>query len=187
MNVITDTIGARVTTTAAATGQQLPGASCTAALGTADFRSGVQEGEERRGQAHPVCRSSSPRPSNGLTFATRRHSKSVDSPYLSRPRMKRRGAISYDKNDAAAEYIRYLGDTLNQHQHVQTRTRLAELPTNKCEHINTVHTTYMYTATLQQMTLCMLGTMQVHIYPTMYIHILVHWTIHIIMYTSIKL
>jgi hypothetical protein len=131
MNVITDTIGARVTTTAAATGQQLPGASCTAALGTADFRSGVQEGEERRGQAHPVCRSSSPRPSNGLTFATRRHSKSVDSPYLSRPRMKRRGAISYDKNDAAAEYIRYLGDTLNQHQHVQTRTRLAELPTNK--------------------------------------------------------
>ena len=111
MNVITDTIGARVTTTAAATGQQLPGASCTAALGTADFRSGVQEGEERRGQAHPVCRSSSPRPSNGLTFARRRHSNSVDSPYLSRPRMKRRGAISYDKNDAAAEYIRYLGET----------------------------------------------------------------------------
>jgi hypothetical protein len=45
--------------------------------------------------------------------------------------MKRRGAVSYDKNDAAAEYIRYLGDTLSQHRHVQTHTSLAELPANK--------------------------------------------------------
>jgi hypothetical protein len=48
--------------------------------------------------------------------------------------MKRRGAVSYDKNDAAAEYIRYLGDTLSQHRHVQTHTSLAELPANKCKH-----------------------------------------------------
>lgn len=41
----------------------------------------------------------------------RRHAISAgpQSPYLSRPRMKRRGAISYEKSDAAAEYIRYLG------------------------------------------------------------------------------
>ena len=108
MNVVTDMIGARVTTTASSA-QQPPAGSCTAALDTADIRSGVQEGDERRRQAHPVRRSNSPRPCNGLTFARRRHSKSVDSPYLSRPRMKRRGAISYDRNDAAAEYIRYLG------------------------------------------------------------------------------
>ena len=108
MNVVTDMIGARVTTASSA--QQTPAASCTAALDTTDIRSGLHEGDERRGQAHPICRSSSPRPSNGLTFARRRHSKSVDSPYLSRPRMKRRGAISYDKNDAAAEYIRYLDE-----------------------------------------------------------------------------
>ena len=41
----------------------------------------------------------------------RRHAISggPQSPYLSRPRMKRRGAISYENSDAAAEYIRYLG------------------------------------------------------------------------------
>ena len=48
-----------------------------------------------------------------FTFAPsirRRLSKgALDSPYLSRPRMKRRGAVSYDRCDAAAEYIRYLG------------------------------------------------------------------------------
>jgi hypothetical protein len=42
----------------------------------------------------------------------RRHaiSSSADSPPLvSKPRMKRRGAISYDQTDASAMYIRYLG------------------------------------------------------------------------------
>lgn len=173
MSVVVEMTG--VTTTAGA----LPtGASCTVALDTSDIRSGVREGDK---QAPSACRSTSPRPPNGLTFARRRHSKTVDSPYLSRPRMKRRGAVSYDKNDAAAEYIRYLGrcktfvcliheiiegrhvhvpictdtycthactyiymyngtarhfagDTLNQHGHVQTHTRLAELPANKCEY-----------------------------------------------------
>ena len=33
-----------------------------------------------------------------------------ESVYRSRPRMKRRGAISYDRADTAAEYIRYLGE-----------------------------------------------------------------------------
>ena len=32
-----------------------------------------------------------------------------ESAYRSRPRMKRRGAISLEKNDSEAEYIRYLG------------------------------------------------------------------------------
>ena len=44
----------------------------------------------------------------------RRHAISggPESAYRSRPRMKRRGAISFEKNDAAAEYIRYLGKYL---------------------------------------------------------------------------
>lgn len=44
-------------------------------------------------------------------LSRRRHaiSSGGDSPYRSRPRMKRRGAISYDKTDACALYIRYLG------------------------------------------------------------------------------
>ena len=122
-----------------------------ATLETADLHCGGLEAHERNAQAPSFCRSASPRPSNGLTFARRRHSKSLDSPYLSRPRMKRRGAVSYDKKDAAAEYIRYLGsltcgncspvletslftgDTLDQHRHVQTRSALAELPANKCK------------------------------------------------------
>ena len=107
MSVLVEMTG--VTTTASAL--QTPGATCAAALDTSDIRSGVREVDGRSKQTPSTCRSTSPRPSNGLTFARRRHSKtvSVDSPYLSRPRMKRRGAISYDKNDAAAEYIRYLG------------------------------------------------------------------------------
>lgn len=84
--------------------------SCSAALDTSDTRSGVRERDERSQLVPSACRSNSPRPSNGLTFSRRRHSKSLDSPYISRPRMKRRGAVSYDKNDAAAEYIRYLGE-----------------------------------------------------------------------------
>ena len=41
----------------------------------------------------------------------RRHGISIgcESPYCSRPRMKRRGAVSYETSDTAAEYIRYLG------------------------------------------------------------------------------
>ena len=44
----------------------------------------------------------------------RRHgiSGASESPYRSKPRMWRRGAISYERNDAAAEYIRYLGKAL---------------------------------------------------------------------------
>ena len=45
----------------------------------------------------------------------RRHgisSGGSESPYRSKPRMLRRGAISYERNDAAAEYIRYLGKAL---------------------------------------------------------------------------
>ena len=44
----------------------------------------------------------------------RRHgiSSASESPYRSKPRMWRRGAISYERNDAAAEYIRYLGKAL---------------------------------------------------------------------------
>ena len=38
-----------------------------------------------------------------------RTSSGAESPYGSRPRMKRRGAISYERNDTAAQYIRYLG------------------------------------------------------------------------------
>lgn len=102
MSVVVEMTG--VATTAGAL--QTSGASCTAALDTSDVRSGVLEADK---QAPSACRSTSPRPPNGLTFARRRHSKTIDSPYLSRPRMKRRGAVSYDKNDAAAEYIRYLG------------------------------------------------------------------------------
>lgn len=152
---------------APASTQQPPVISCTAALETTDTVRGVSpsEVEERNKQAPGICRSSSPRPPNGLTFARRRHSKNLDSPYLSRPRMKRRGAISYDKDDAAAEYIRYLGackvtaergplavvdvavllkrcyspitGDINEHRHVpsHTCTTLAELPANKREHI----------------------------------------------------
>lgn len=41
----------------------------------------------------------------------RRHAISCgpESAYRSRPRMKRRGAISFERSDTAAEYIRYLG------------------------------------------------------------------------------
>lgn len=39
-------------------------------------------------------------------------SSGCESPYCSKPRMRRRGAISYETNDAAAEYIRYLGKGL---------------------------------------------------------------------------
>ncbi len=44
-------------------------------------------------------------------LSRRRHaiSSGGDSPYRSRPRMKRRGAISYDDTDACARYIRFLG------------------------------------------------------------------------------
>ena len=44
----------------------------------------------------------------------RRHgiSSASESTYRSKPRMWRRGAISYERNDAAAEYIRYLGKAL---------------------------------------------------------------------------
>ena len=44
-------------------------------------------------------------------LSRRRHaiSSGGESPYRSRPRMKRRGAISYDQTDACALYIRYLG------------------------------------------------------------------------------
>lgn len=34
---------------------------------------------------------------------------STDSPYRSQPRMKRRGAISFERDDSTAQYIRYLG------------------------------------------------------------------------------
>ena len=45
----------------------------------------------------------------------RRHaiSSGPESAYRSRPRMKRRGAISFEKNDSAAEYIRYLGESFS--------------------------------------------------------------------------
>ena len=39
-------------------------------------------------------------------------SSGCESPYCSKPRMRRRGAISYETTDAAAEYIRYLGKGL---------------------------------------------------------------------------
>lgn len=43
----------------------------------------------------------------------RRHAISngagADLPYRSKPRMKRRGAVSYQTEDATAQYIRYLG------------------------------------------------------------------------------
>ena len=44
-------------------------------------------------------------------LSRRRHaiSSGGESPYNPRPRMKRRGAISYDQTDACALYIRYLG------------------------------------------------------------------------------
>ena len=85
-----------------------PAAACTAAMETSE---GEREREERNEQALPACGTTPPRPSNGLTFARRRHSKGTfESPYLSRPRMKRRGAVSYDKSDSTAEYIRYLGE-----------------------------------------------------------------------------
>ena len=117
MSVLTERPGV-MTTSSVATGvvtstqQPPPVISCTvsASLDTAaaETCSEVRDTTGERAQ-QPLCRSSSPRPSNGLTFARRRHSKSVESPYLSRPRMKRRGAVSYDSTDAAAEYIRYLG------------------------------------------------------------------------------
>ena len=44
----------------------------------------------------------------------RRRLNGFDSPYLSRPRMKRRGAVSYDKNCPTVEYIRYLGKKTKQ-------------------------------------------------------------------------
>ncbi|CAI8021729.1 High affinity cAMP-specific 3',5'-cyclic phosphodiesterase 7A [Geodia barretti] len=128
MNVVTGT-GAGVLTIATGTtsAHHPPRLSRT----TREPSDVYREGLKRCAQVPSVCRATSPRPSSGLTFARRRHSQSLDSPYLSRPRMKRRGAVSYDKNDAAAEYIRYLGDTLNQQRHVQTCTPLAELPANK--------------------------------------------------------
>jgi hypothetical protein len=106
MNVVTGT-GAGVLTIATGTtsAHHQPRLSST----TREPSDVYREGLKRCAQVPPVCRATSPRPSGGLTFARRRHSKSLDSPYLSRPRMKRRGAVSYDKNDAAAEYIRYLG------------------------------------------------------------------------------
>jgi len=64
--------------------------------------------EERSGsEATPPW----PSPGNPYALSRRRQSKSgpLDSPYLSRPRMKRRGAVSYDRSDTTAEYIRYLG------------------------------------------------------------------------------
>ena len=39
-------------------------------------------------------------------------SSGCESPYCSKPRMRRRGAISYETTDAAAEYIRYLGKVI---------------------------------------------------------------------------
>ena len=156
MNVVTGT-GAEVLTIATGTtsAHHPPRLSRT----TREPSDVYREGLKRCAQVPSVCRATSPRPSSGLTFARRRHSQSLDSPYLSRPRMKRRGAVSYDKNDAAAEYIRYLGrcgvvrisdrwfadfiqlitlytgDTLNQQRHVQTCTPLAELPANKCKRV----------------------------------------------------
>ena len=46
-----------------------------------------------------------------FVLGRRRHAISggPESLYNSRPRMKRRGAISYETNDTAAQYIRYLG------------------------------------------------------------------------------
>lgn len=35
---------------------------------------------------------------------------SADSPYCSQPRMMRRGAISFERDDSTAQYIRYLGE-----------------------------------------------------------------------------
>ena len=48
-------------------------------------------------------------------LARRRHAISggCESPYRSRPRMRRRGAISYEMGDTAAQYIRYLGTTID--------------------------------------------------------------------------
>ena len=50
-------------------------------------------------------------PVPAYVLGRRRHAISggCESVYRSRPRMKRRGAVSYEKTDAAAEYIRYLG------------------------------------------------------------------------------
>ena len=112
MNLVTEMAAGIVTATVltdpTSSRQQPPIViSCTTNLETSDVH--CERLKARNTQAPPVSRSTSPRPASGLTFARRRHSKSLDSPYLSRPRMKRRGAVSYDKNDAAAEYIRYLG------------------------------------------------------------------------------
>lgn len=54
---------------------------------------------------------------------------SVEAVYHSEPRMSRRNAISYGNEEAAAQYIRYLGDALNHRQiNTQRSTALPELP-----------------------------------------------------------
>ena len=110
MNVVTDTgTGGftRIITGPTSAHHQPSRISCTMTLEKSDvYRGGLEP--ERSTQAG---RAASPRPS---TFSRRRYSKSHDSPYISRPRMKRRGAVSYDRSDAAAEYIRYLGKRINQ-------------------------------------------------------------------------
>ena len=72
----------------------------TAPLETTTSLDEERNSDDRSGQA--------PSPRQSLC-PSRRRLNGFDSPYLSRPRMKRRGAVSYDKNCAAVEYIRYLG------------------------------------------------------------------------------
>lgn len=66
-------------------------------------------------------------------LSRRRHaiSSGGESPYNSRPRMKRRGAISYDQTDACALYIRYLGEALAQREKDIKQPQLPELPVDE--------------------------------------------------------
>lgn len=57
-----------------------------------------------------------PLPSGVLSRRRHAISGSGDSPYRSLPRMKRRGAVSYEKTDASALYIRYIAEALAQRE-----------------------------------------------------------------------
>lgn len=72
-------------------------------------------------------------------LSRRRHaiSGSGDSPYRSVPRMKRRGAVSYEKTDASALYIRYIAEALSQREFFnRDASNLHELSPNLSEGIN---------------------------------------------------
>ena len=73
-------------------------------------------------------------------LSRRRHAISggPESAYRSRPRMKRRGAISFEKNDSAAEYIRYLGMS-NFNSEFANIIRVPRGGTNYLEFLNSRH------------------------------------------------